>query len=241
MSRIFILTALFTVTLLFSPSIFSHAQDIILTRDNQIIRAKVQTIRESEVVYKLEDNIAGPDYILSSAKISKIVFPNGQEYIPSNESDKINDDPEMQNKPLADYEVKLKGPFVFRPMVGDRELTEDEQRFFLGDDYDEFIKYYKRAGSGTFGLIPGTIGAILLIDGIINLLNQKGPAMLYTSLGFLSAAAPFIIVGSINQNKANNLLAKHSVNHASRSIQMSPTIFLTTGGGALGLNFALKF
>lgn len=58
---------------------FASAQDIIITRESDIIRAVVKEIDENDIVYKDFDNQDGPVYRIGQSKVLKIRFQNGKE------------------------------------------------------------------------------------------------------------------------------------------------------------------
>lgn len=57
----------------------SYAQDVIHVFDQRPIEAKVLEITDDYVRYKTFDNLEGPDYRMSVARIMRIVFENGTE------------------------------------------------------------------------------------------------------------------------------------------------------------------
>ena len=56
-----------------------YAQDIIITKDDNIIRAIVTEISSSEIVYKRFDNPDGPNYRTAVSDVKKIRYQNGKE------------------------------------------------------------------------------------------------------------------------------------------------------------------
>ena len=65
--------------MLFTVCASMSAQDIILTRDSDIIEANVQEISDDVIIYKAFDNPDGPLYRMATSKIIKIKFKNGTE------------------------------------------------------------------------------------------------------------------------------------------------------------------
>ena len=53
------------------------AQDIIVTKDSERIDAKIIEVSEQEVKYKKHNNLDGPTFVLSTAKISSVIYANG--------------------------------------------------------------------------------------------------------------------------------------------------------------------
>lgn len=62
-------------TLFFSHTLF--AQDQIVKRSGQVIKAKVIEVGTSEIKYKLSDNIDGPLYSVDKNQVSKVIYENG--------------------------------------------------------------------------------------------------------------------------------------------------------------------
>lgn len=67
--------------LAFLASISAYAQDIILMKDNTLVRAVVQEINDDSVVYRDFNNQNGPLYRVSISRIAKIQFQNGTEQV----------------------------------------------------------------------------------------------------------------------------------------------------------------
>jgi hypothetical protein len=74
MNRLFII-----VVNLLLITICLQAQDIILKRDNTIIKANVLSVKPDIVTYKKFDNPNGPTYELKKQEITKIVYKNDTE------------------------------------------------------------------------------------------------------------------------------------------------------------------
>lgn len=68
---------LFTL-LVASATVYVSAQDIIITRDEKKIDAKVLEISDTEIKYKEADDLEGPTYVLSVKKIASIVLSSGK-------------------------------------------------------------------------------------------------------------------------------------------------------------------
>lgn len=55
------------------------AQDIIHKIDGQTLEAKVLQITDDHILYKTFDNLDGPDYLIATDRVTRIVFENGTE------------------------------------------------------------------------------------------------------------------------------------------------------------------
>lgn len=64
------------------------AQDMIYLRDGSKIKAKITQVNESNIIYKIFENLTGPDFVISRSKISVIVYENGTHDLFSEEEEK---------------------------------------------------------------------------------------------------------------------------------------------------------
>jgi hypothetical protein len=70
------------------------SQDTIYLKKGEIIRSKVLEVRQTEVKYKLFDNLNGPTYLVDISDISNIVYENGTKVLFSNEKKNVELIPE---------------------------------------------------------------------------------------------------------------------------------------------------
>lgn len=64
------------VTLLLTLSLW--AQDIIVTTDSKKIEAKILEVSDTEIKYKEKDYLDGPTFVMSTNKISSVLYSNGK-------------------------------------------------------------------------------------------------------------------------------------------------------------------
>lgn len=95
---------LFFTLLVASSTLFVSAQDIIITRDEKKIDAKVLEISETEVKYKEADDLEGPTFVLGIQKIASIVLSSGKVKVFGNNLENTAQpiaNPENTAKPIA--------------------------------------------------------------------------------------------------------------------------------------------
>lgn len=61
--------------------IMAKAQDVIITKDSERIEAQITEISDDEVKFKRLDNLDGPVFVLTGAKVASIVFSNGDVFV----------------------------------------------------------------------------------------------------------------------------------------------------------------
>ena len=69
---------LFLLVTIAATSIFTFAQDIIVTKDSKKIDAKILEVSKSEIKYKELDNLEGPTFVLDVAEINSVIYSNGK-------------------------------------------------------------------------------------------------------------------------------------------------------------------
>lgn len=68
----------FILFLLVTAMQYCFAQDVIVTRNEERIEAKVEEISDTEVRYHRQDNLNGPVFVMSTSHVAAIVFANGE-------------------------------------------------------------------------------------------------------------------------------------------------------------------
>lgn len=159
MKRFIVVIAAIVLTAGFSVK--ASAQDIILTKDSQIIKAYVQEITEDTVSYTKADNPKGPTYKIGVAKLQKIIFENGTEEVftttatepvpvqsPVNRSTTFDSSIAVGTLDYSHGDVILAG----------RKLTSSEMQQIMPEDmFNQARGGQKMRGVGKGLLIPGAI------------------------------------------------------------------------------------
>ena len=76
MKHIFTKAIVCMATLLLTSSLW--AQDIIVTTDSKKIEAKILEVSDTEIKYKEKDYLDGPTFVMSTNKISSVLYSNGK-------------------------------------------------------------------------------------------------------------------------------------------------------------------
>ncbi len=58
-------------------SIQAFSEDLIVTKSDKSIKAKIEEVSDEEIKYREADNLTGPIFILKTSEITTIVFENG--------------------------------------------------------------------------------------------------------------------------------------------------------------------
>ena len=239
----------------------SSAQDIILTRDGQIITAVVTEISDAEIVYKSFDNQEGPNYKIATANVQKIRFANGTEQV-------FAAAPVQQNVPQAfqtadrqaSYNPEAATPRVTGHMehtggdfeVGGRQIYEGEYRnYFNADEFDTVNGALRQRSSGKSLLITGgaltgvgivftAVGAATMLDydsgsGYLDY-NPWSAALYYSGIVFLSVGVTAMTVGA-----PLFCIGNARLNWAADSYNQRNQMSFNVVSGRNGLGLALRF
>ena len=220
----------------------SYAQDVIHVFDQRPIEAKVLEITDDYVRYKTFDNLEGPDYRMSVARIVRIVFENGTEKVFS------------QASPFAS---RYYGPVRYRRghfydgygRIG-RERLDDMGIALYGSEY-------RKARNQTYwGFSLTTLGSALIVTSLIgssmirdynrtcsgldsswSISNDTDVLFGVIGAGCLAAGIPLWIGGNRKFNKIAD--DYNRMNGGRQDTGYAPSVELRSGGNGIGL--ALRF
>jgi hypothetical protein len=71
--KVFLITILFTLF----AGVFAHGQDVIVRKNGEEIKARVEQILDTEIKYRKADNLTGPIYSIKKADVFMIKYENG--------------------------------------------------------------------------------------------------------------------------------------------------------------------
>lgn len=242
MKRIF---ALIIVALM---SIVAFAQDVIVTKDKEQIKAKILEVYSNEIKYKKYSYLDGPTFSLDVDKILTIAYENGD--VEVYDQDFIEEKEELSLKQKAMYGTFAKGD-DFYYLRGESSMTKMDKKAYLAfiqENCPEAYRSYQK-GNTVFktgcGMLATGLGFMFLGTSLycigLNNLNS-GPldayfisGSVFITLGSLSTAGsiPLMIVGGIKRNNSHEVYNERCKND-------TPLIFsvnATSNGIGLALNF----
>ena len=251
--------------LLCSINLCCWGQDIIVTRESQRIDAKVVEVSDTEVRYKKSSNLDGPVFVISTNRISSILYANGEVQMFEPATPQQN-----QNKATITEHV-----VSFEPLYreGNQIVTRksypyepENLRELLGrDGYGEYLSAQGQYGRGAtcvaFGWIdlgvsiPLTIIGYRYIAGASNAMatsSEPGPG---GSIALLSgiilgiASDVLLPVGYSVRGAAAGRISRiaegynaEQNRHLSMEMGFTPTLLLASDGTAApGIGLSLRF
>lgn len=236
-------------------SVCANAQDRIHLLDSRrVIEAKVIEIGEVDILYKLYNNLEGPDYRLSVSRIASIDFENGtrQVFRRNNVTGPYVDGYlDGYDDGLLDYR---RGHYY----LGDRRLRRQDLSDYIG--YSLYGEKYRKANNQYFwGAALTGIGALVLVCTVTGQIYQSefnnNPAFqdeffkdhsnndtIGYVLGYAAGAACLGVGIPLwrKGNKAFNEIADdYNRNYGRRNLGYSSS--LTVGATGSGIGLALNF
>lgn len=227
------------------------AQDRIhLVDSRRVIEAKIIEIGEVDIIYKLYNNLDGPDYRLSVSRIESIDFENGTRQV-------FADRRRMATGPYADgyFDGYDDGCLDYRRghyYMHDRRLRRQELTDYIG--YSLYGEKYRKAsnqytwgmmltGAGVFAVIASTSG-LTFESKKNNIMDESSDSASVAGyvLGYAAGAAclGFGIPLWIKGDKAFNEIADdYNRNYGRRGLGYSSSLSIgpTCSGIGLALNF----
>ena len=234
----------------------ASAQDIILTRDSQIITAIISEINHNEVIYKAYDNQSGPTYKIAISQVQKIRFANGIEQNFATMATITTEAP-AEPAPAPQQPSYNSGPVANTPIVGHmehshgdfelngRRIYEGEyHNYFNADEYSTINGAVRQRNAGKGLLIAGGvttgIGILFTIpwwifcmegdyDYMAWAFGMTGFTLMGTGITLMTIGSPLYCVGTSRLNwVADNYNQRNAM-----------TFNVVAGRNGLGL--ALKF
>lgn len=237
---------LLALTLVCSITIFAETFDVIITTDAEKLDVKILEQSDTEVKYKAIDNLNGPTFILSTAKITSIIYANGQI-----KTYKHNNTNVYSNKPQETGEATEN--LLEQPIYRDGNtytyngisMRKAQYASFLKDKcpvaYDEYEKGrgISKAGWAFFGTgIALNVCASLFYGLGIGLdadeLYITGMCFNVVGSSFELACIPTLIVGYVRMHNSANIFNQSCV-------KKGPSPYVSLNASPRGMGIALNF
>ena len=196
-------------------ALLMHAQDLIITKDAQQIRAKITEISKDAIRYLDFDNQEGPVFILETSDIVSIVFANGQVKVYNHAE---QDQPKQTlSAPSNDICIRKADTYY---ILGDKKMSEKEYLNFIQKNCPEAWGSYQKgeslAKSGAILLgcgLGSVLGGALWMGVGFGINNPKIRGLGYagvalTSLGgglLIPASIPCLVVGKVKMNNTHEV------------------------------------
>ena len=186
---------------------FCNAQDILVFKNGDEVKAKISEVNTSEVKYKKFDNMTGPTFSTAKSDLFMVKYENGTKDVFSSIS---NAAPKSNNQ----YEPPYKGSLHYLRAGG--TLTGFAAAFVIIGATLVGVGEHQQISSG-------------YVSGYgYYATSQTNSSMVISGAAFLCASVPFIITGPICIAKGKRLQKREQANPV--SLSFSPA-------GSLSLNF----
>jgi len=231
-------------------AITAFAQDVIITRSGEQIRAKIIEVTENNISYKKFHDQEGATFVIKTDKIKIISWENGDvdDYEKTFSTKEVAKDSNVSKK----EENVL--PFIDRRgrtfYMGDGIMyNEDQLKIYLSENnlkhiWNGYINGRTQATSGgiliTLGILCEIIGIAIVANPETHEANIPTGIFFVISGGILEATGiPLAIVGTIRKNIAIN---KYNNNYAGKPLTAySQTMKFKVGLVNSGVGFSLNF
>lgn len=222
-----ILTAFFLLA-----SVIASASDLIIKHNEEKLEVKIIEVSETDVRYKMLDNLEGPTFLLKSDKIAAIIFENGFIKTFSKEQEVSNTLPSEKPK-LNSLVIRNGNTYTYEGQV----MNKIEYRDFLKENcpiaYDKMNRGYTSAYTGWC-----LLGAGLGIDLGTIIVGAATGNLHYNALNVMSAvfeivSIPMLITGYVQMHKSVNIFNEQCTNANMVSLELQAS--------ANGVGLALHF
>jgi hypothetical protein len=224
-------------------SFTAFSQDVIITKSNESIKAKIIEVTEETVSYKKYHDPEGATFILKKEKIQTIAWENGvlDEY---KEEAKAQAVPAVKGTDVLPYINKKMGDFhLDNGQVYD---VEQFKQFLIEKNLSHIWTKYSSgknlliAGWGVIGggVLLGTVGLVLMDNYGLGALFIGFPIFIIGVVA-IYAGVPIAIVGTVRKSRAIN--DYNAMSSGRPHPQYSPNITYKIGCVSNGIGFSLNF
>lgn len=220
------------------------AQDIIVTTESERIDGKVIEVSDTEIKYKRKDNPNGPTFVLSTDKISSILYKNGEVQTfkhdtgvtptPGGTIVTVRNVEDIRIIPGQEIEKSSRGKYYYGNIELDESLYKDFLKLSCPDAYKSYT-------SGE-GMMWG--GSICIGAGIgfgIAAIFAKSETALIVDASLMGATflagIPLICVGPHKMNKSLSIFNENCTRMQSSLPPLRLSLTANSNGFGLRLNF----
>ena len=225
------------------------AQDIIVTNESERIDANITEVSDTEVKYKKKENPNGPTFVISTAKISSIIYKNGDvQTFKQTAPEKGGTNGTIKTVREAEDIVFIPGQKIERSdkrnkyHYGDIELDESLYKDFLKLTCSDAYKSYNTGeafiwtgcflGGAGLGLMLGSLRYVGRDD-----LTAWGCCFGVGTALAVGGGVGFIVGGANKQSKALSIFNNQCASSLNYKQALTLRVGVTQNGLGLTLNF----
>ena len=220
------------------------AQDIIVTTESERIDGKVIEISDTEIKYKRKDNPNGPTFVLSTNKISSIIYKNGEVQTFKHEQVTpltsggtvvtVRNASDIQIIPGQQIEMSSRGKYYYGNIELDESLYKEFLKLSCPDAYKSYSSGEGMLWGGSFILGAGLGFGIAAIfakteTGLIVDASLMGASFL--------AGIPLLCVGPHKMNKSLSIFNANCTQLQSSIPPLKLSLIANSNGFGFKLNF----
>lgn len=223
------------------------AQDIIVTTESERIDGKVLEVSDTEIKYKRADNPNGPTFVLSTTKISSIIYKNGEvqtfKQQPAVVSPNVSGGTVVSVRSAEDIvfipgqqieEQEKRGKYYYGNIELDESLYKDFLKLSCPDAYKSYVSGEGMIWGGSFCLGAGVgfgLGAILSR-------TETGLIVNAVLMGASFATCiPLLCVGPNKMKKSLSIFNANCTQTQATGPKLKLSFIANSNGVGLKLNF----
>lgn len=236
--------------------LYMAAQDIIVTREEKRIEAKITEVSDTEIKYRDANNPDGPLFVMGVDKISTIIYSNGtvkvfeQPQAPAQSGTRPPISAQYQASLNRGQQPQAGGTEMISRyddyyVMGNERMNEDQYLRFIQQTCPAAYSSYQKGkklwgmGWGFFGASMACLSAGSVMyslgrsDGSPGLVIP-GSFMIGAGSGFFCASIPCLAVGNVKRRNSHEV-------YNSSCVRRSSPYSLNVGYGANGVGLAFAW
>ena len=210
------------------------AQDIIILKSGEEIKALVQEVGLNELKYKKFENPNGPVYTLQKTNVFMVRYENGEKDVFSTETTPAKT--ETQTKQTFDIGTTTLTTSVGSVFINDRKLSSQEVKDILSSNNTALKKYKSGISTAETGAAFAGAGLLAITAGLVFPKVIDKPVILIGLGGGSLVAGVVMILTGLNRVETAVSLYNSSIMDKPMTYNLK---FGVTNSGGVG--FTLKF